>query len=495
MRSPLKIAWFSNIPLDSAAGKAIYLQLADGIMNLIRRGKLQAEQKIPSTRELAEVLNINRVTVTKAIVELQQQGWLESFVGRGTYISKHIPIQILPANHSLPRKKAAGTSPVELRANKLSANNYQVITTKLYLDDGYPDPTFAPLKDFYRAYRSQLTRSGLYTRFGAYSHPHGSVYYRKIIADYLNHTRGLNTTPENILSTRGTLMAIHLVCSTLIEPGDFIVSGIPGWNRAEQNFLHAKANHIGVPVDEHGIVVDEIRKLCRRRKIRMVYVTPHHHYPTTVPLRIDRRLELIQLANEYGFLIFEDDYDFDFHYSHRPLLPLASADENGVVLYAGSFSKNFSPAFRIGYLAASESIIQQLSNYRILVDRQGDHILDNAMAELIQQGVLQRSIRKAVKVYKEKRDLFAELLSDKLGDTIQFTLPEGGMTIYTSFDPGIDLERLSAAALKKGLYISNGKIHQYQNYNTNSIRLGFASSTKSALTRSVNILHDLLIQK
>lgn len=77
-------------------------------------------------------------------------------------------------------------------------------------------------------------------------------------------------------------MGINLVCTALINPGDVIVSGIPGWQRAEHSFVHAKAKHIGIPVDEYGLVVDELKKICKQRKVRMVYVTPHHHYPTTV---------------------------------------------------------------------------------------------------------------------------------------------------------------------------------------------------------------------
>ncbi|WP_212995091.1 aminotransferase class I/II-fold pyridoxal phosphate-dependent enzyme [Elizabethkingia argenteiflava] len=161
----------------------------------------------------------------------------------------------------------------------------------------------------------------------------------------------------------------------------------------------------------------------------MLYVTPHHHYPTTVSLRIDRRLELLRLYNEYGFIIFEDDYDFDFHYKLRPLLPLASADEKGMVIYSGSFSKSFSPAFRMGYLVAAENVIEHLGNVRILLDRQGNQIIEDAMAFLLNDGTIQRYLRKTLAVYKERRDFFCELLSSELNGAVNFAIPEGGMTV------------------------------------------------------------------
>lgn len=492
MNSPISLQLFTEISLISSSGRSLYLQLSDAILSFIKNGKLRSGQKLPGSRDVAALLKINRITVAKAYEELQTQGWLESFVGNGTFVSSHI------VDHE-PENLGGSLVPASLKKAGFSMPSMNYLdkafdnpVTELHLDDGYPDPRLAPLKEFYRAYRTQLTRSGLYDKFGSYSNSAGPGYYREAIAGYLNETRGLKAKAGNILSVRGTLMGINLVCTALINPGDVIVSGIPGWKRAEHNFIHARARHIGIKVDEYGIVVDELKEICRKQKVRMVYVTPHHHYPTTVSLRIDRRLELLRLANEYGFIIFEDDYDFDFHYKHRPLLPLASADENGMVIYCGSFGKSFSPAFRMGYLVASENVIQHLARVRILLDRQGDHILDHAMAELLNDNTTQRYLRKALTVYEERRDLFCELLSTELKNGVNFTVPEGGMTVWTEFDPSINLEILAKKAYVKGLHISDGKAHQYSDYKTNAIRLGFASSSKEELIRSVEILKGLI---
>ncbi|WP_312190328.1 PLP-dependent aminotransferase family protein [Sphingobacterium sp.] len=492
MDSPILYDLFSRIELNPKDEKSIYLQLSDGVLTLIKNGHLNGGQKLPSTRDVAKVLGINRITVSKAFEELQMQGWLESYVGRGTFVSSHIP-DIVPMrlqNQTLP--KAQEVAGFELNEKQYLYNPYFISTAEFHLDDGYPDPKLAPLKELYRAYRNQLTRSGLYNKFGSYGSPDGSEFYKETISRYLNESRGLKTTKKNILSVRGTLMGINLVCTALINPGDVVVSGIPGWQRAEHNFLLAKANHIGIPVDEHGLVIDELKKICKLRKVRMVYVTPHHHYPTTVSLRIDRRLELLRLANEYGFIIFEDDYDFDFHYNHRPLQPLASADESGMVIYCGSFSKSFSPAFRIGYLSASENVVNHLSNIRVLIDRQGDHILDNAMSELIQDGTIQRYLRKTLTVYEERRNHLCSLLQSELLDVINFSVPEGGMTVWTEFNKSINLKKLAKQAYNKGLYISDGEIHKYPTYNENGIRLGFASSSLDSLSKSVEILRALI---
>lgn len=487
MDSPILHQVITSLSFDVTSKRPVYLQVADALLHCIQNGQLRSGQKLPSTREVAKLLDLNRITISKAYEELGMQGWLNSHVGRGTFVSDYITDQLLEAkelsNTSSPKR--AGFA-IESKSFLTKIN--KPIVSPFHLDDGFPDPRMAPLQEFYRAYRNQLSRSGLYQNFGSYNDPAGPAYYRQALSDYLNETRRLNTTPKNIFSVRGTLMGLNLVCNALIIPGDIVVSGIPGWKRAEHNFLHAKAQHIGIPVDEHGLVVDELAELCKNQVIRMVYVNPHHHYPTTVPLRLDRRLELLRLANKYQFIIFEDDYDFDFHYKRRPLLPLASSDENGMVIYCGSFSKSFSPAFRMGYLVAAENVIEHLAKVRILLDRQGDHILDNAMAELLNDGTIHRYLRKALHTYEERRDLFCDLLTTELNGVINFKIPEGGMSVWGEFDNTINLEELAKRAQQKGLALSDGKQHHYPNYHANAIRLGFASSSPDELITSIQLL-------
>jgi hypothetical protein len=141
-----------------------------------------------------------------------------------------------------------------------------------------------------------------------------------------------------------------------------------------------------VPVDSQGLVVDALAELIERRPIRAVYVTPHHQYPTTVTLSAGRRMALLELARRRRFAIIEDDYDHEFHYEGRPILPLASADDSGVVLYVGTLSKVLAPGLRVGYLIAPRAIRDWVIALRFDIDRQGDRLGDRALAELIEDG-------------------------------------------------------------------------------------------------------------
>ncbi|SKB33526.1 GntR family transcriptional regulator / MocR family aminotransferase [Parapedobacter luteus] len=493
MDSPILYSLFSGIALRPQLGKAVYLQLAEAIMVLIRQGRIPPGGRLPSSRELADIFRLNRLTITRAFQELEMQGWLESHVGRGTFVASRLPesqpMRLDKGGQERDRKREAG---FEIRGADYLRHGVDPVTARLHLDDGFPDPSLAPLKELYRAYRAQLERGDLYGRFGSYGQAKGSGRFLDALARYLNLTRGLDITERNILSVRGTVMGINLVCNGLIQHGDVVVAGVPGWRRAEANFQHAGARLLGIPVDQAGIQVDALEQLCRTTRVRMVYVTPHHHYPTTVSLPMDRRLELLRLADKYGFIIFEDDYDYDFHYKHKPLLPLASADDSGLVIYCGSFSKTFSPAFRLGYLVAPENVVAHLASVRTLLDRQGDHILERAMAELLDDGTIQRSLRKAMAVYRERRDHFCDLLAAELSGMMAFDTPEGGLSVWTRIDRRIDLARLAADARKKGLYVSDGVAHRYPAYDAHAIRLGFASSTEDALEECVGVLKDVV---
>jgi GntR family transcriptional regulator/MocR family aminotransferase len=200
----------------------------------------------------------------------------------------------------------------------------------------------------------------------------------------------------------------------------------------------------------------------------------------------------LQLAEKYGFIIFEDDYDYDFHYLSKPLLPLAGSDKSGLVLYCGSFTKTISPAFRVGYLAAPENVIRHLAQLRRIVDRQGDTLLENALAELLQQGIVQKHLRKSWRLYKARRDIFCDLLKSRLGEQVNFQIPDGGMAVWTKFDSGINLPLLAKKALQQNLYFSDGLIHQTDSTPPSATRLGFASSTPEELEQAVDILAGLL---
>src|SRR6202034_2688453 len=191
--------------------------------------------------------------------------------------------------------------------------------------DGAPDTRQIPIDALARAYHNALGRRLGRGRLG-YGDPRGTLELRAAISNMLNIDRGLTTTPDNICLTRGSQMAIYLASRILAGPGDTVVMEELSYPPAREAFRMAGAEVVPVPLDDKGMQVDELEKICRKKRVRAVYVTPHHQFPTTVCMRPERRLRLLSLAPQFGFAIVEDDYDHEFHFTHQPMHPLASAD-------------------------------------------------------------------------------------------------------------------------------------------------------------------------
>lgn len=479
------------IKIDKTAGVAVFLQLAEQLRRLIGDGVLIAGQKLPGTRQLAELLHLHRKTIIAACEELLAEGWLETRAGSGTFVAAQLPV-VRPQAIGIETDKleSEGKPGFSFTPKPHLIRPLMLMSDGLRLDDGFPDIRLAPMDELARAYRSYFRWGNPQQHFG-YGDPKGNRLLREELSVFLNETRALRTTADNILISRGSMMGIHLASTTVLEPGQTVVVGETNWSGANMNFQQAGAEVLTVPVDQHGMDVEALADICGRRPVRLVYVTPHHHYPTTVTLPPHRRLRLLQLSRQYGFVILEDDYDYEFHYLRRPILPLASADPHGMVIYIGSLSKSVAPAFRIGYVVASETVIDEMARLRRIIDRQGDSMLEFAVGQLFRNGDMRRHLKKAHQTYANRCQYFCSLITSELADVVRFDQPEGGLAVWATFDPQIDLEQLAKKAKTAGLMVSDGVGHNPPGKWLNSTRLGFASSNESELGQSVEILRKL----
>jgi GntR family transcriptional regulator/MocR family aminotransferase len=284
-------------------------------------------------------------------------------------------------------------------------------------------------------------------------------------------------------------MALDLVARALIAPGDVVVCESLGYRPAWEAFRLAGARLMSVPVDAHGMRVDALAKLVANanegNRVRAVYVTPHHQYPTTVTLSAGRRLELLALARAHRFAIVEDDYDHEFHYAGRPVLPLASADEAGVVIYVGTLSKVLAPGLRLGYVVAPQRLCDVVANIRNTADRQGDPVLEAAIAELLDDGALERHVRRARRVYEARRTHLAGELEKKLGRVMSFVMPAGGTALWATVDDDIDVAAWVERAKAKGILLQDARKFAFDAKPRNALRLGFAQLDEKEQTAAV----------
>ncbi len=465
-----------------------YQQVANAVVQQIRNGVIRPGALLPGTREMARMLTLHRKTIIAAYDELAAQGWLTVMPRKGFIVARELP-EIKPKHwHSNPGNGYGHKMP-GLFYGATGVNTLPVIVGNplLIINDGHPDTRLAPMTLLHREYRSLLKKQHVFKQLSTAVAP-GSLKLRQTMTGYMARTRGLQLQVQNILITHGAQMSIYIASSLLIRAGDYVLAGEPGYFIANQVFEYLGARVIKVPVDQQGMDINAVEKACRQHTIRMLYLIPHHHHPTTVTLSPERRMRLLELAEQFNFTIVEDDYDYDFHYASSPYLPLAGSNHHNRVIYIGSFSKALSTSIRIGFMIAAADFIVQAVHLRRLIDLKGDHVMEDALASLIENGDIERHLKKVNKIYLNRRDHLSSLLDEHLRGIATHHTPAGGMAIWTVFDKSHPLQEIAAKAARHGLFVPDGKQFDTQHAVYNAFRFGFASMDLSELSEAVKII-------
>ena len=485
MDSPVKIPYQSFISIERNSEVSIYMQISNQLINAIQRGFLPFGTKLPGTRVLSQILEVHRNTIVSVYEELFAQGWVESIPNKGTFIigknqNKPIELKHFEKKQLENYPKSTGFS---FKTSNILDNPFEHSDCEYIFNDGIPDIRLTQIDQHSKIYSSILKRKA--HKIGQYNQD-GSEFFKKNLSQYLNLSRGLPISKNNLLITRSTEMSIYIASEILLSKGDTVLVAELSYFSVNMIFQKTGVNIHSIPLDQDGINVEEVRNICTKQKIRMLYLTPHHHYPTTVTLSAQRRLELLKLTQEYGFIILEDDYDYDFHYDKSPILPLASADTSGMVVYIGSFGKSLAPGFRTGFIVAPENLMIEMRKYLGIIDRQGDVLMEHVLGEMIAEGEINRYLKKSLKIYQERRDYFYDLLQHYLKEHLDFQKPSGGLAIWTRWKLPINLMQLSRECAKNNVFIP--KTLLYQNKNLTATRLGFGNLNFNEMEKAVEII-------
>lgn len=457
----------------------VYRQIAISIINAIRNGTLKAGTHLPSSRELAKLLGVHRKTAIAGYEELNAQDWITIAPRKHVSVSAHIPL-LKPQKWNAATNVTSYENNFNLPFKTVNEHIKNVDTTisEVIIDDGHPDVRLSPIDELLKTYRSYTSKKHA-IKDAHLGTEQGTITLRAELAKYLSETRGLNISAENILITHGAQMSIYIASRLLLHANSNIIVGKPNYPLANQTFEETEAKLIEVNIDENGIDTTAIEKICKKLKVTAVYVIPHHHYPTTVTLSVERRMKLLELSHQYSFTIIEDDYDYDYHYTSSPYLPLASANHHGNVIYIGSFSKILDPSLRIGFMVAPKNFIEQSTAFRTIVDVGGDGYMQNALASLIREVELKRHLKKAKKIYHHRRDFLDRLLKEKLDTYVSYALPTGGMAIWIKVRSDLSVIQLSSNTNLKIIRIDKTQ---------NAFRFGFASMNEKELEQAVDFL-------
>ena len=462
--------------LDPEAGKPLTAQLYEQLRRAITGARLLPGDQLVPSRQLADELGVSRHTVTTAYSRLVAEGYAEGRAGGGSVVASASPAPPRgtgPAAALRPSPRFAGWSPY------FGPPPYGC---RFDLRPGLPDPALFPA-DLWR----RRIAAAVAGEQALYGDPAGKIRLRRAIAAWVARSRSVAATEETVVITCGAQHAIDLVTRVLLEPGDCVAVEDPGYVPAVRLFEALGAKVAAAPVDDQGLVVDLLPPSAR-----IVYVTPSHQYPLGMTMSIARRRALLRWAERHDAAVIEDDYDTEFRYVDRPLEPLQALDATGRVVYVGSFSKTFSPSVRLGFAVVPQPLAEPIAALRQLIDWHPPITMQTAMADFIEDGLLDKHIRRSRRVYAERHQILAEALSGSLAHHLTARSPNAGLHVAAVLREGLREHDVLQAAARHGIVTSGLSDCFYTAPAQPGLLIGFGAVSITGLPVALRILGRIL---
>lgn len=487
---------------DRSAPDPLYRQLALYFEDLIDTGRLLPGERLPPTRDLAGALGLGRNTVSLTYETLEAAGRVTSHVGRGTFVAGGAT--------SFPGG-GAGTEQAERRADvRVSGRGRTFAWSGLFAQrtqglirlppadqpmpefefnfrGGQIDPAALPQFEIQKAYVKALQKH--LRPLSNHFDPLGYKPLRKEIARALV-ARGIRCTAGDVLVTNGAQQGLDLIARALVDPGDAVVVEHPGYFGAILAFRNAQAHLLGVAVDREGLCIDDLLRLARTRRIKLIYATPAVQMPTGVTLSDSRRRALLELADREQIPIVEDDYDGEFRVE-GPIIPaLKTTDPAGQVIYVGTLTKVLYPGLRLGYVVAARPLLDMLARLRFTANFQPSLIDQVAVAEYMLSGDFGRHVRRLRKRYAKKCDALLAALEASMPDGVHWRRPAAGATVWLNLPRAIDLPALRRRAEARGVTFYGGDLFGLAEPEPYGIGLMFSGLSTGQIRQGAAVLAE-----
>ena len=437
------------LPLQRGTTEPLFRQLYAAIKAAILDGRMSPGMQLPPTRDFCRLLAVSRQTVLNAYALLTAEGYLDGAVGRGTFVSRDVPLSV-PVAAPAGKMDAPGLlRPLSARGQGVVAAMRQVAFHRGPLRAfrvGMPRIDHFPFDVWNRLEARRWRRPD--HQFG-YSDPAGYLPLRELLCVYLKASRGVQCTPQQIVITSGSQQALFMLSTILLAPGDSAWMESPGYRGASGPLRAAGARVFPVPVDAQGLDVAYGVAHCPQAKL--AYVTPSHQMPLGVSMSLPRRLALLAWAAHNKAWLVEDDYDSEYRYTGAPLASLQSLDRDGCVVYVGTLSKVMFPGLRLGYMVAPPALAEALVQAKAVMDRHTAIVPQMALADFIAEGHFGRHIRRTRDSNAERRDLLVRGLAHELDDQLACGPADSGLELCAYFRAGHDEETVSRAGLERGI--------------------------------------------
>ncbi len=476
--------------LEGQTGSGRRERLCAALRQAVRSGQARLGERLPSSRDLAQDLGLSRVTVEAAYAQLETEGYLRRQVGQGSFIAidmgaaaTRAAVHAASARGDTGRVAPAGTPLLSQRGQRMldTGGCVEPDRPRAFVA-GSPDLQTFPT-DLWRQLTQRRWRHDA-AALMFYGDPQGLPALREAIARYLTQSRGVRCHAGQVLVLTSSQQALQLLASTLLDEGDAVWMEDPGYAGARTAFAASGARLVDMALDDQGATLDPTRPTPR-----LVYLTPSHQFPTGRAMSLERRLAFIAHARASGAWLIEDDYDSEFLYDHQPTPALQGLDEQGRVVYIGTFSKSLFPSVRLAYMVLPEALVTPLVTARTIWDGHPSQPMQAVAADFMDQGHFAAHLRLMRQLYRGRRDALLQALHHHLPWAEPLD-SRGGLQMAVSLPPGSE-QRLTRAAAQRGIATPSLGDLYHSAPRTEGWRLGFAALTPEAIEAACRALAPL----
>jgi len=464
--------------LDRRSSTPLHRQLYDAWRAGILDGRFRAGERVPSTRTLAATYRVARVTITAAYDQLLAEGYFEAKRGSGTFVSSELPDRTINPVRPGP---VAGNKPPSVALSQYGSRLGQIQrlpppTASINLSNASPDLAHFPFP-LWRRLVSRHLRKPSAAGFERSGQPAGDPRLRHALAAYLARSRAVRCSPEQVIVVSGSQQALDLCARLLLDPGDEVAVEQPGYTAARQLFLAHGARLRAMPVTEDGASVDDLTS-----RTRLVHVTPSHQFPTGISMSLPRRLALAEWARTRSAVVLEDDYDSEYRYDGPPLPAMQSLSGGARVIYIGTFSNVMFRGLRVGYVVVPKGLVQPFTTAKWITDRHTTLLEQAALADFLEEGHLDRHIRRMRRLYKSRRDTMIDELQRRFGSDVGIRGDAAGMHITVTFrSPHL----VQARAQASGVHLASTDIYYESKSVKNEFLIGFSAIGERTIREAI----------
>jgi 2-aminoadipate transaminase len=363
------------------------------------------------------------------------------------------------------------------------------------LAGGWPDPATFPIKAIRRILDDLLVNQG--DQLLQYGSTEGLEDLRQVLADRMKTEGLLDAAPDNLIITHGSAQGMHLAAQVFINREDVVIVGLPTYFGGPGAIHSRGGNVVGVPVDRNGLNPNHLRQEIKSldaagKRVKGVYVIPNFQNPTGVTLRLERRRQIMDLAQTHDLVIFEDDPYVDLRFEGKRLPSLKSMDRKGRVIHLRSLSKTFVPGVRLGWAFGEPGAIRQMVVAKQFSDAATNTPAQYVLLEFIRRGLLDKQIQENIKFYRAKRDFMLTQMDRHFPREATWNRPQGGFFIFVKLPKKMDADDLFRRAVDKDVAFVTGRPFFVNGSGHNTFRLSYSQAGEEDISAAIREIGNLI---